>query len=117
MVEEERYSNRQIERLLDEQSKDIKEHIDQKTQPILNQVTKTNGRVNVLEAESVVMKVWKGWQKGGMAAIMVVLPVITAILAWMALQIVDLKTNQQQFVDQAVSASVTRAFQQNLYKP
>ena len=55
--EEARYSNRQIERMLDDQktsfdkqldkqSVDIKDHIDRGLDPILTQVKKTNGRVS-----------------------------------------------------------------------
>lgn len=46
---EERYNNRQIERMLDSQSSDIKEHITSVISPLTIQVTKTNGRVRWLE--------------------------------------------------------------------
>lgn len=46
---EERYNNRQIERMLDSQSGDIKEHITSVISPLTIQVTKTNGRVRWLE--------------------------------------------------------------------
>lgn len=46
---EERYNNRQIERMLDSQSSDLKEHITSVISPLTIQVTKTNGRVRWLE--------------------------------------------------------------------
>lgn len=49
MADEPRYSNRQIERMLDQQSIDLKIHIDKATNPILVQTSKTNGRVTKLE--------------------------------------------------------------------
>lgn len=45
MSEEERYNNRQIERMLDEQSKELKEHISLLIRPLTEQVMKTNGTV------------------------------------------------------------------------
>ena len=47
--EEQRMSNRQIERLLDQQTQHIKEYLDLVTTPILEQVKKTNGRTTALE--------------------------------------------------------------------
>lgn len=48
-MKEERYNNRQIEKMLSEQSADIKEHMDLKIAPLLTQVLKTNGRVTFNE--------------------------------------------------------------------
>lgn len=88
MADEERYSNRQIERLLDEQSKDIKAHIDLVTQPILSQVLKTNGRVTANEKDIVGYKVWRGWMTGGMAFVMVILPIAVSVLGWMVMSLI-----------------------------
>lgn len=44
-MSEERYNNRQIEKMLTDQSADIKEHIDLKIEPLTAQVAKTNGTV------------------------------------------------------------------------
>lgn len=85
---EERYSNRQIERLLDEQSKDIKRHIDDKTTPILTQTMKTNGRVTTAEKDIVNQKVWRGWMVGGLTVISILLPVVVAVQAWQLLAII-----------------------------
>lgn len=49
MTDEERYTNRQIERMLDDQSNDLKGHFDLVIKPLVVQVTKTNGRVSWLE--------------------------------------------------------------------
>lgn len=49
MDEEARYNNRQIERMLDSQSQDLKKHMEDTIAPLLAQVTKTNGRVTTLE--------------------------------------------------------------------
>lgn len=89
MAEEERYSNRQIERLLDEQSKDIKSHIDLVTNPILTQVLKTNGRVTQNEKDITENKVWRGWMTGGMAVVMVILPIVVTVLGWIVMSIIS----------------------------
>lgn len=57
MKEEARYSNRQIEKMLDDQSTDIKEHMDMALKPILEQTKKTNGRVTKLEKAVLVLSV------------------------------------------------------------
>lgn len=49
MTAEPRYNNRQVEKMLSEQSADIKEHMDLKIAPLLTQVLKTNGRVSFNE--------------------------------------------------------------------
>lgn len=45
MTDEERYNNRQVEKMFDDQSRDIKSHVDMKIEPLTAQVTKTNGTV------------------------------------------------------------------------
>lgn len=106
MVDEERYSNRQIERLLDEQSKDIKEHIDAKTEPILSQTTRTNGRVNNNEADIIRYKIWRGWMTGSLAVIGLMLPVVLAIQAWEIEQILNITSSVHTAVDDAINARV-----------
>lgn len=68
MSDEERYNNRQIERMIDEQSKDIKGHMDTAIAPLVIQVTKTNGRVGLLEKMAYIslgaiplLSIWAGW--------------------------------------------------------
>lgn len=60
MSEETRYTNRQIERLLDEQTGNLKAYFDMALKPIVDQTTKTNGRVNKLEN-------WRWFLAGGLA--------------------------------------------------
>lgn len=45
---EERYNNRQVEKMFTDQSNDLKEHFDLKIEPLTTQVTKTNGTVRWL---------------------------------------------------------------------
>lgn len=80
MAEEERYNNRQIERMLDEQSRDIKGHMDAAIAPLVIQVTKTNGRVSVMEK-----MVW-------MAAGAVV--ILTPFCVYLATKVTDLELKQ-----------------------
>jgi len=70
-MDEPRYSNRQIERMLDQQSTDLKKHIDDATGPILVQTTKTNGRVDALEKET--GRIWKGLLALGILVLGIVL--------------------------------------------
>lgn len=96
MAEEERYNNRQIERMLDEQSAEIKDHIDRAVDPLTIQVTKTNGRVSMMEK-----MVW-------MAAGAVV--ILTPFTYYLATQIStireDLRDETRQAIDEAFDARI-----------
>jgi len=46
---EERYNNRQIEKMMKDITDDVKSHIDLKVEPLTKQVTYTNGRVRFTE--------------------------------------------------------------------
>lgn len=87
MAEEERYNNRQVERMLEHQSADLKSYMDMVTKPILEQVLKTNGRVTVNEKDIVGYKVWRGWMTGGMAVIMIILPLVVGFMTWLGLSV------------------------------
>lgn len=106
MSDEERYNNRQIERMFEEQSKDIKDHIDMVTTPILEQTTKTNGRLLSAEGEITQIRIWRGWMTGGMAIIMIVLPVVVGLMTWMVIQVVT--------IDHTISKAIDAAFEANL---
>lgn len=69
-MSEERYNNRQIEKMLTDQSADIKEHIDLKVSPLLEQVKKTNGRVSWNEKMIYL----------AMGSLFIVLPMLTYVL-------------------------------------
>lgn len=77
MTEEERYSNRQIERMFDEQSRDLKEHFDDTIEPLTVQVTKTNGRLR--------------WAERMIWVAMGALVILTPLMTWALVQIVGLK--------------------------
>lgn len=97
MVEEERYTNRQIERMLESQTEDLKEHLDIRLEPIAVQVKKTNGRVNWIE-KMVYLAI---------GALIILAPLMT----WSLMQLVNLKdslknevhTETQQAVQDALS--------------
>lgn len=55
MPDEERYSNRQVERLFDQQTLELKEMFKTELAPVLVQTTKTNGRVTKLEDRAAVV--------------------------------------------------------------
>ncbi len=102
MAEEERYSNRQIERMLELQSHDLKEHIDKATQPILSQVIKTNGRVNKAEEDIVNYKIWRGWMTGGMAMLMIFVPIIIGFLTFIGLRVINFDNMVQNAINKAL---------------
>lgn len=56
-MDEPRYSNRQIERMLDTQSADLKEYISKATEPILEQTTKHNHRMTKIERYILILAV------------------------------------------------------------
>jgi len=98
MSEEERYNNRQIERMFDEQSKDIKDHIDRAITPLTFQVTKTNGRVGILERMA--------WVSLG------AIPLLTVWAGWLTFDYLNskdvMKHDIQQAVDEAFDANIMR---------
>lgn len=96
MSEEERYSNRQIERMLDEQSTDIKHHIDTAINPLTIQVMKTNGRVGILEKMAFV----------SLGAI----PLLTVWAAWLTFDYLESKES----VRKEIQTAVDEAFDANL---
>jgi hypothetical protein len=96
MSEEERYNNRQIERMLDEQSTDIKGHMDAAIAPLIVQTTKTNGRVGVMEK-----MVW-------MAAGAVV--ILTPFTYYLATEIGTIKDDLRETVREEARTAVDEAF-------
>lgn len=107
VMDEERYSNRQIERLLDEQSRDIKAHIDLVTNPILAQVLKTNGRVTTAEGDITNQKVWRGWIMGGLGVISLFIASLIGLQVWMVLQILHIPETVQTAVDAGINSRFT----------
>lgn len=96
MAEEERYNNRQIERMLDDQSNDIKGHMDAALAPLIVQTTKTNGRVSVMEK-----MVW-------MAAGAVV--ILTPFTYYLATEVGSIKEDLRDTVREEARTAVDEAF-------
>lgn len=115
MHEEERYNNRQIEKMFTDQSADLKAHMDLVTRPILVQTTKTNGRVNVLEEKVQSQKSWRtGLTYGGAVLFFFMTTLILPVLTWNLLQTIQLKESIRQDVQAAAQTGVDKAFDQNL---
>lgn len=74
--------------MFEDLGEDLKQHMDLVTAPILTQVTKTNGRVNRHDDDIVSYKVWRGWMTGGMAVIMIILPLVISFLTWVGLSVI-----------------------------
>lgn len=98
-MDEERYNNRQIERLLDNQTADIKELMKSELAPILAQTTKTNGRVTVLEdkasrnAGQISLGAWIG---------IPLISIMVSVMGWMILQIIAIPFTVQHAVSEAL---------------
>ncbi len=111
MSDEERYSNRMLDNAFAAQNKDLKEHIDLVAKPILDQVTKTNGRTTALEAAMIKQANLNTALKVGGAVIFFFLTtVVFPILTWQLLQLVGLREEVQK----QVKTSVDEAFNKNL---
>lgn len=94
-MSEPRYNNRQIEKMLSEQSADIKEHMDLKTAPLLTQALKTNGRVTRNEQ---MIYLATG-----------ALIILTPVFSWFILDYIALKERLPETIGKAVDESVYRA--------
>ncbi len=96
---EARYNNTQIERMFDEQNRfrdqqsdDLKEHMELLIAPLLKQVTKTNGRLSM--AEKLI------WLAVG------ALPVVAGVLIFLAKDYMDFKENFREEIHSAVESSI-----------
>lgn len=111
---EEHYSNRQIERLFDQQSTDLKEEMRVLTTPILIQTTKTNGRVTDNEKDISKLKIDRGRLYGALGILMViVIPVFGGYLLWLGKIAITLQT-QQAVQSATIQSAVDQAFANNL---
>lgn len=95
MDDEIRYNNRQIERMLDSQSQDLKEHMEKTIQPLVTQVTRTNGRVTELER--------RGFEQNGFnraigVSLGIAIPLLLSAIGWALYEITQIpQTVQSQF--------------------
>lgn len=111
MSDEEKYTNRQVERMLDEQSRDIKEHITIVTSPILDEVKKTNGRVTLLESQVGSHRNWRtGMTWGGAVVFFFLTTFILPVLTWNLLQTIQLKES----IGIEVQDAIDQAFEERL---
>lgn len=98
-MDEERYNNRQIERMFDEQSIDLKQYFDSKIEPLVRQVTITNGTVK--------------WQTKMLYMALGALPILTFISAYMFYQVTQLQSYKDG-LDARVQAVVSQSVQDAL---
>lgn len=113
-MEEGPYSNRQVERLLDQQSTELKQEMKSLTEPILAQTTKTNGRVTAVEKVTQNLVGWMKFTRGGLAILsIIVVPVLGGYLLWLGKLVIELKT-QQVIQTATIQTAVDAAFSKNL---
>jgi hypothetical protein len=105
MAEEERYNNRMLDDRFDRQTKDLKEHMELVTKPILEQVLKTNGRVTTLEGRMNQHEGWHERRDGGtkvLAAIALpLLMILIGYLGWLSARVLDFPQQIQTALDEA----------------
>lgn len=100
MADEERYNNRQIERMLDSQSQDLKNHFDESIRPLTEQVTKTNGRVKDLELKNAKQS---GYNQGMGVILSVVTVGVMALFGWVLYQVAE----EPIYIHQAIQESLS----------
>lgn len=103
MADEEHYSNRMLDDRFDRQTKDLKEHMELVTKPILDQVLKTNGRTTALEAR---MGQHEGWheRRDGATRVITFMAVplfglLVGYIGWLSAQVLDVPHKIQTAVD------------------
>lgn len=113
-MEEGPYSNRQVERLLDQQTTELRQEMRSLTDPILAQTTKTNGRVTALEVQTQNLSGWMKFTRGALGILsLIVVPVLGGYLLWLGKLAIELKT-QQAVQTATIQTAVDAAFSKNL---
>lgn len=109
--DETRYNNRQIERMLDSQSQDLKTHMESVIAPLVTQVTKTNGRVTELERKRATQE---GFNGAMTIAGTVGFTVLMALFGWVLFTVSNIGHTVHTQVINAVSETLAAY---NLKKP
>ena len=110
MSEEEHYTVRQLDKKIEDQSNDLKEHIVLNLKPILDEVQKTNGRVTSLEGKISDHRSWRtGMTWGGAVLFFFMTTFVFPVLTWNILETIQLKNGirEQKFL---IEAAVQSAF-------
>lgn len=103
MSDETPYNNRQIERMLDNQSTDLKQHFDETIEPLAEQVGQTNGRVKSLELKNAEQA---GFNRAIARSATAGFTVLVGLIGWLLLQ--------QANIDQRIQKDTVAEIQQAL---
>ncbi len=96
------YNNRQIERMLDTQSQDLKDHFDKVINPLTERVGLTNGRVKEIELKNASQA---GFNKAMVWVAMACLTSFIGLFGWVLYQ----EANIDQRIQQDVAPIIQQA--------
>lgn len=81
-MREESFTNREITKMFEEQSRDLKQHMTDALRPLTDYQREANGKMAAISK-------WKERVSGGLVVVIFLIPTIFGMMGWMAYEIVN----------------------------